>query len=128
MPKKKKAAVIEDIDYSEKTVHGIGPDVNFDTLPQAIVNGPNKNVGLGEKKVIDHNLVRAGVKDPFIPSVPLDNDTAIQRGGDGNVESTFNSGTRAEVNKKSRSPFISNAPVKETKKTILDNGTSVDRM
>jgi hypothetical protein len=75
---------------------GIGPDVNYDTLPEREVN---------------MDLLKAGVSDPFLPSEPLNKET---------TKDVSNSGMK--VNAKPE-VFTRTPPVRKEGKTMSHPGT-----
>lgn len=107
MVNKKKAPKIK-VEYAQHTktpelppTRGIGPEVNYETLPEIRV----------ESKKIDEKLLKAGVKEPFVPSTPLSKETVKRY-----------STTSRRINNKPN-VFAVNAPVQKVS-TMLSNSST----
>ena len=94
----------------EAPTAGIGPDVDLNSLPVNIVTD-------AVKRQADPALLRAGVKDPFLPSEPVCKDTIKSNGADP-LDRNYN---------KTPSPFVSDAPVVTTTKSMSHPGTVVTK-
>lgn len=106
MSKKKFVPTVED----NEVVAGIGPDVDFTTLPQNIVTD-------AVKRQADPALLRAGVKDPFLPSEPLNKETT----------KTFGVPMSDRNYNKKPSPFKTDAPAVSEHKSMSHVGTVIEK-
>jgi hypothetical protein len=91
----------------EAPVAGIGPDVDINSLPTNTVTDV-------VKRQADPALLRAGVKDPYLPSTPLNKETSKLGSGDPEYKREASTST---------DPFKKDAPAQATLKSMSHAGT-----
>lgn len=95
----------------DTVVEGIGPDVDFDSLPSVNVSDVVKQAA--KQRVADPALLRAGVKDPYLPLEPLNKETTRSDG-----DPDYKREDKTELG-----PFKRDAPAQQVLKSMSHSGT-----
>jgi hypothetical protein len=98
----------------EAPVAGIGPDVDINSLPTNTVTDVVHRQAATAPRQADPALLRAGVKDPYLPSTPLNKETSKLGSGDPEYKREASTST---------DPFRKDAPAQATLKSMSHAGT-----